>query len=188
MRNRKKVKVGGIVSCLLFFILFSIGAYLYFPKGTPVRLNDLSSREIKKAAGDKVYYCLEPGDYRVLDQYEEKEMPMNSMKGLGRSVTHAYYSVLIRDKNDDKLVISVRTDKKSKDIEKRDKYQLMGWVADLSDELIEKQEKAYTGYYPVAEIIFNDSPESRSVTKAVIFAIFALISLGMLVMIIIRSR
>ena len=36
-------------------------------------LGEISDHEIKRATGDKKFYCIEPGDYRVIDQFEEKK-------------------------------------------------------------------------------------------------------------------
>ncbi len=188
MRKRKTGKVTGIIFCVLFFVIFATGAVITFPKGTPAYLNDLSIREIKRAAGDKRFYCIEPGDYRVIDQFEEKKMRVNQGKGWGKNITHAYYTVQIRDKNDDAVVIAVRTDKKQKDLKRDDNTQLMGLVAKLPAELQDKMEDSYTGNNPLEEIVLNDTPELNSLPIAAALSVFALLSLGMLILIIVRSR
>ena len=86
------------------------------------------------------------------------------------------------------MVIAVRTDKKQKDLKRDDNTQLMGLVAKLPADLQDKMEDSYTGNNPLEEIVLNDTPELNSLPIAAALAVFALLSLGMLVLIIVRSR
>ena len=123
----------------------------------------------------------------MLDQFEEKEVYIRRSKGSGRKVTYGYYSVVIVDKNGEPLVLSVRVDKKRKNIGDDDSYQVFGMAADIPDELHEKQIRSYTENYPVADIILNDVSDMQSLPRTIIFAIAALLSLAVTVKIILNS-
>ena len=181
------VKIFGLVFCLLLTVGFTIGAFLALPQEGEY-LCDLSRREIRNLPEDKTYYRLDGGDYRVLDEYAVKRQASGVHFHPKGTILeeYAYYSVLIKDDDGEKLVITVKSDKRIRDLIDDDSYDLVGMISELPEEMAEAQEDSYTWDYPVETVALNVNSEKHSWTLVIFLAVMAVISFASAVLIVVR--
>lgn len=186
-RNNKANRVGAIIFLAFLFLLFSLAGVLYVTKGASADLLSKSSREIENIPGSHQRMSLEAGDYRVLEMFDKKREFHDPRFGPKIDITYGYYAVEIRDKDGEKTVIVVRADLDKKDLAESNDHRLVGFVAELPEDVQEKLERSYTGSTPICEVMLTDDPDWGTTGDIVLCAV-ALVGIVVIVVTIFRKR